>query len=248
MFATVVVDPAVDPREPGRDLVDGAVQVVDPALERDGELDQVLAAAADQHPLRVAQPADAHPGDPGERDARDAPSDDADDGDRGGGVPGDVHAATDGSEKMTWYAAELFVLFDLARHRRHVDRDRRLRRERHLAEIAERHASGRSPGSISCDLLRLRDRPALRLRPVDRQRDGDLHLLRVAAVVDRRPGRRGSSSPSPCSASRRRQHLRPPGCRQRDARRCSCRARPVGAPSGRRSARSAGARAPCVRR
>ena len=53
---------------PGCDLVDGAVQVVDAALERDRELDQVLAAAADQHPLRVAQPADAHPRDPGERD------------------------------------------------------------------------------------------------------------------------------------------------------------------------------------
>ena len=48
------VDAAVDPREPGGDLVDGPVQVVDPALQRDGELDEVLAAAAEQHPLRVA--------------------------------------------------------------------------------------------------------------------------------------------------------------------------------------------------
>ena len=56
-----VVDPPVDAREAGRDLVDGAVQVVDPALERDGELDEVLAAAADERPLRVAEPPDARP-------------------------------------------------------------------------------------------------------------------------------------------------------------------------------------------
>ena len=36
------VDSPVDPREPRRDLVHGPVQVVDPALQRDGEVDHVL--------------------------------------------------------------------------------------------------------------------------------------------------------------------------------------------------------------
>ena len=55
------VDAAVDPREAGRDLVDRPVQVVDPALERDGEVDEVLLAAAEQHPLRLAHAAAAPP-------------------------------------------------------------------------------------------------------------------------------------------------------------------------------------------
>src|SRR5581483_12361991 len=41
------VDAPVDAREPGCDLVDRAVDVVDPGLERDRELDQVPPAAAD---------------------------------------------------------------------------------------------------------------------------------------------------------------------------------------------------------
>ena len=97
-----VVDPAVDPREPGRDLVDGAVEVVDPRLERDGELDQVLPPAADERPLRVAQPPDARPGDQATTSPADAERD-PDDGDERGGVPREMHAAYDGSEKMTWY-------------------------------------------------------------------------------------------------------------------------------------------------
>ena len=54
MFVTVAVDPAVDAREARGDLVDRAVEVVDPALQRDGEVDEVLAAAAEQRPLRLA--------------------------------------------------------------------------------------------------------------------------------------------------------------------------------------------------
>ena len=49
------VDAPVDAGEPGGDLVDGAVEVVDPALEGDGELDDVLAAAAEQQALRLPQ-------------------------------------------------------------------------------------------------------------------------------------------------------------------------------------------------
>ena len=55
------VDATVDPREAGGDLVDRAMEVVDPALQRDSEVDEVRAAAAEQDPLRVSQPADAHP-------------------------------------------------------------------------------------------------------------------------------------------------------------------------------------------
>ena len=49
------------PREPGRDLVDGAVEVVDAALERDGEVDEVGAAAAEQDALRRPEPSHAYP-------------------------------------------------------------------------------------------------------------------------------------------------------------------------------------------
>src|SRR6266536_3453543 len=49
-----VVDPPVDAREGGADLVHRAVEVVDPALERDGEVDEVGLAAAEQHELRRA--------------------------------------------------------------------------------------------------------------------------------------------------------------------------------------------------
>ena len=40
------VDPAVDTRERGRNLVDRLVQVVDPPLKRDRELDEILGAIA----------------------------------------------------------------------------------------------------------------------------------------------------------------------------------------------------------
>ena len=47
-----------------RDLVNGPVQVVDPALERDGEVDEVALAAAEQHLLACLQAPHAKP-DPG---------------------------------------------------------------------------------------------------------------------------------------------------------------------------------------
>jgi hypothetical protein len=60
------VDPPVDARETGGDLVDGAVQVVDPGLQRDGEVDEVAPVAAEQHALRRPQrahsPPDEHQG------------------------------------------------------------------------------------------------------------------------------------------------------------------------------------------
>src|SRR5262249_56676887 len=63
------VDAAVDAREAGGDLVDGAVEVVDPRLQRDGEVDEILPAAPDERALRLAEPTDTHPGPPGDRDA-----------------------------------------------------------------------------------------------------------------------------------------------------------------------------------
>ncbi len=97
-----VADAPVDARETRGDLVDGAVEVVDTPLERDGELDEVLAAAADQGALGVTQAPDAHPDvgrgqrDPAERDH------DPGEGDGGGEVPGDVHLPlSPGAEKIT---------------------------------------------------------------------------------------------------------------------------------------------------
>ena len=49
------VDAAVDAREARGHLVDRAVEVVDPPLERDGEVDEVSPAAAEEHPLRLAR-------------------------------------------------------------------------------------------------------------------------------------------------------------------------------------------------
>ena len=65
-----LVRAAVDSDEPGRDLVHGPVQVVDPALERDGELDEVALAPAEQHLLARPQALDAQP-DPGGQQERD---------------------------------------------------------------------------------------------------------------------------------------------------------------------------------
>ena len=54
---------AIDSCEPGGDLVHGPMEIVDPALQRDRELDQVLAPAAHERPLRVAEPPHPHPRD-----------------------------------------------------------------------------------------------------------------------------------------------------------------------------------------
>ena len=48
------VDAAVDPRERGCDLVHGPVQVVHAGLERDGEIDEIVLPAAEEHELRRA--------------------------------------------------------------------------------------------------------------------------------------------------------------------------------------------------
>ena len=66
---TDAVHAPVDAHEAGRDLVDGAVEVVDPALQRDGEVDQVGLAVAEQHRLALAQALDAQPAPRPRRDA-----------------------------------------------------------------------------------------------------------------------------------------------------------------------------------
>ena len=57
-----LVDPPVDPREPGRYLVDGPVEIVDPGLQRDGEVDKIARAAPEHHLLRRPHPPELEPG------------------------------------------------------------------------------------------------------------------------------------------------------------------------------------------
>ena len=59
------VDPAVDPREAGGDLVHGSVQIIDPSLERDGEVDEILLAASEQDELGRTDGAQLPPREPG---------------------------------------------------------------------------------------------------------------------------------------------------------------------------------------
>src|SRR5207253_880485 len=60
------VDAPVDAGEPGGDLVHRTVQIVDPALERDGEVDEIGLASAEQDELRGSDPAELPPGEHGE--------------------------------------------------------------------------------------------------------------------------------------------------------------------------------------
>jgi hypothetical protein len=67
-----LVDAAVDAREGRCDVVDGPVQVVDARLQRDGEVDEIVLAAAEQHRLRGAHPPHAAPEDGDERQRDDS--------------------------------------------------------------------------------------------------------------------------------------------------------------------------------
>ncbi len=49
-----VVDAPVDALERRGQLVDRTMQVVDPRLQRDGEIDEVVLASAEEHELRLA--------------------------------------------------------------------------------------------------------------------------------------------------------------------------------------------------
>ncbi len=73
MFVDGAVDAPVDAREPRGHLVHRAVEVVDPALERDGEVDDVRRRAAEDRLLVASERPDAPPGGKGgdERDRRD---------------------------------------------------------------------------------------------------------------------------------------------------------------------------------
>src|SRR5471032_889138 len=87
------------------------MEIVDPPLQRDGELDQVLSPATEQHPLRIAHAPHPDPGDPGKREARHGHHR-ADDGDQTRHVRRHVHRRyPPGSEKMTGYVAVLFARF-----------------------------------------------------------------------------------------------------------------------------------------
>src|SRR6185437_15395849 len=110
------VDAPVDARQARGDLVDRAVQVVDPALERDGEVEQVLAAAAEQRALGVPDASHAQGRPPG-HDQPDQPDGDAGDAEDGCGRGREGHLALhrpavhQPREKMTGYVAELFETF-----------------------------------------------------------------------------------------------------------------------------------------
>ncbi len=60
MFVIDAVHAAIDPRQRGRDLGDGAVQVVHARLERDGEIDEVVLPAAEQDELVRPHAPDLH--------------------------------------------------------------------------------------------------------------------------------------------------------------------------------------------
>ena len=127
-----LVDPAVDPREARRHLVDGAVEVVDPRLQRHRELDQVLPPAADER--RAARPGAAGPeSSRRSRRPRAPPTPRT--------TPTTATAAAAFPERCTMPTTEARrspgrrpVVRDvcLPGHLRHVDRHRGLRRERHL--------------------------------------------------------------------------------------------------------------------
>src|SRR5581483_7302615 len=174
------VDAPVDAREGGGELVDHPVDVVDAALKRDCEVDQVdLAVAAEQHLLRATQrlelPVGRH------RDQHGGSGDH----DRAGG---DVD-----SHRWRSLRAQLAEREDhrvllrvvvgvlLLRHRLDVHLHDRARRELNLAEVTE-HDLLLLARVDQVDRLRLDDRSRALL---DRQRDLDPHLLRVAGVLDR---------------------------------------------------------------
>ena len=80
------------------------MEVVDPALQRDGEVDEILRAPSEQHVLRSPQPAQA---DPQQGDRREHENGH---GRRGECDPeGEAHGAA--SEKITGNSALLFALF-----------------------------------------------------------------------------------------------------------------------------------------
>ena len=115
------VDAPVDAREPCRDLVHGAVQVVDPPLERDGEVDEVGLAAAEQHELRGP---DAPQLRRCEHRATTAATATTAARDRDPACGRAVNAHRRAEREDDRYSAELFDDVLLARHRADVDLDR----------------------------------------------------------------------------------------------------------------------------
>ena len=79
------VHPPVDARQPGRDLVDDAMEVVDPRLQRDGEVDEIVLARAHEHELGLPHGAQLQVEGEREKESRDRRRCGAD-GDPGSGV------------------------------------------------------------------------------------------------------------------------------------------------------------------
>ena len=84
-------------REAGCDLVHCAMQVVDPALQRDREVDDVGAATAEQRRWAARRQPDPEPGARPQRDDRGRRGGDRDGGSRDiGGPPGDLASLVHG--------------------------------------------------------------------------------------------------------------------------------------------------------
>ena len=174
---------------PGGDLVDRAVQVVDPALQRDGEVDEVLLAAAEQHAAARRGPRAASTTRARRRSARRG-CDGA--GRRSRSTPRSRGTLATAEREDDLVLGRVVRRRRLARHRLDVDLDRRRQAEQAVdVDVRERHRL-RLARVDDVDLLLLDDR--LR-RLLDRQRDADVELLEVARVLDgdleREVGRRG---------------------------------------------------------
>ena len=142
-----------------------------------------------------------------------------------------------GSEKMTGYSAELLVVFASPRHRLHVDLHRRLSRELHVGRGSGRSTVFVSPGLISVDRLRLRDRRAVLCwivsvtsMPTSCESPESLTATSnarsvVAVTVSRLSRARASGRPAAPSTRLERRAVQPAGRRRRSRRRGAAGAR-----------------------
>ena len=103
-----LVDAPVDPREPRRDLVDGAVEVVDPGLQRDANSTRSLRPPPTSVRCASRRRRDPRPRDPASTiaaTARTTPTAAT----SAAALPERCISAYDGSEKITLYSARLFA-------------------------------------------------------------------------------------------------------------------------------------------
>src|SRR4051795_104180 len=151
------------------------MEIVDPTLQRDGEIDQVLLPAAEQHELRGSNGAELPP--------REHRHDERDHGRRAGAGcdplgGGEAHALPEREDDLVLRRG--VRRGRLAGHGLDVDLDRRRQAEEAVdVDVGEGHGL-RLPGVDNRDLLSQHDRP---LRLLDRERHTDVELLEVAGVL-----------------------------------------------------------------